>query len=216
MTDRHVRAREMLEEALLLLEGERSLGISFRMSDLPGLREEVAVCRLCQLCETRRQTVFGEGSPHADLMFIGEAPGAEEDRQGVPFVGRAGELLTKMIQAMGLTRDQVFIANVLKCRPPGNRDPETDEIESCRPYLLEQIRLIRPLVLCTLGAFAARTVIGSTASLSRLRGRSHLVEGTVVIPTFHPAYLLRQPRDKALAWEDLKHVMRELQKKKGP
>lgn len=206
-------ARELLDEALLSLEAVRMSGLQFLVQDLESLRTEVTSCRRCPLCETRNRTVFGEGHPQANLVFVGEAPGAQEDRQGKPFVGPAGELLTKMIAAIGLSRDDVFIANVLKCRPPGNRDPQPEEIESCRPFLLEQLRLLNPRVVCTLGAFASRTVIGSDQSLSRLRGRVHKMSEWPVIATFHPAYLLRRPEDKYSAWEDLKAVARELKKR---
>ncbi len=205
----------LLEEAVLRLDADRRTGVRFLSTDLNSLRKEVTTCERCELCDTRNKTVFGEGSPNAHLLLIGEAPGFQEDKQGQPFVGPAGELLTKMIQAIELTREGVFIANVLKCRPPGNQDPLPHQIESCRPFLQEQIRLIRPRVICTLGAFAARTVIGTDQSLSRLRGRIHLVEKTPLIATFHPAYLLRRPEDKFKAWEDLKTVKRELEKQPG-
>jgi len=152
----------------------------------------------------RRQVVFGVGNPDADLMFVGEAPGADEDIQGIPFVGRAGQLLTKMIQAIQLERDQVYIANVIKCRPPDNRNPEPDEIETCQPFLFRQIAAVRPKVIVALGSFAAKTLLKTQDSISRLRGRVYDFQGAKLIPTFHPSYLLRSPQFKREAWEDLK------------
>ena len=152
----------------------------------------------------RRQVVFGVGNPDADLMFVGEAPGADEDIQGIPFVGRAGQLLTKMIQAIQLERDQVYIANVIKCRPPDNRNPEPDEIETCQPFLFQQIAAVRPKVIVALGSFAAKTLLKTQDSISRLRGRVYDFQGAKLIPTFHPSYLLRSPQFKREAWEDLK------------
>jgi DNA polymerase len=178
--------------------------------DWEALREEALACTLCGLCETRTNVVFGEGDPAADLMFVGEAPGADEDRQGRPFVGRAGQLLTKMIEGMGMAREDVFIANVLKCRPPNNRDPAADEVEKCRPYLLRQIDHIEPKVICALGRHALRTLTGYTGGITKVRGRPMEFHGRIVIPTFHPAYLLRNPAAKRDAWEDLKAVLRLL------
>ena len=180
---------------------------------------QVKGCRKCSLCEARTQTVFGQGNSNARLVFVGEAPGFEEDKQGLAFVGRAGQLLTRMIAAMGLSRDGVFICNVLKCRPPGNRDPSADEILACSPYLYEQIRIIQPEVLVTLGAPATKTLLNTTQSIGKLRGRFHdyyvsgfAGEGPVIplMPTYHPAYLLRSPNEKKKAWEDLQMVMQHL------
>jgi DNA polymerase len=154
----------------------------------------------------RRQVVFGVGNPDADLMFVGEAPGADEDIQGIPFVGRAGQLLTKMIQAIQLERDQVYIANVIKCRPPENRNPEPDEIDMCQPFLFQQIAAVRPKVIVALGSFAAKTLLETQDSISRLRGRVYEFQGAKLIPTFHPSYLLRSPQFKREAWEDLKRA----------
>jgi DNA polymerase len=177
---------------------------------------QVKVCTKCGLAETRTHTVFGQGDPAARLVFVGEAPGFEEDRQGVAFVGRAGQLLTRMVAAMGLTRDEVFICNVLKCRPPGNRDPAADEILACSPYLMEQLQIIQPEVLVALGAPAAKTLLNTAQSIGKLRGRFHEyypsgMEGfgpsIPLMPTYHPAYLLRNPSEKAKAWEDLQMVM---------
>jgi DNA polymerase len=156
--------------------------------------------------------VFGVGNPSAELMFVGEGPGADEDVQGEPFVGRAGQLLTKMIEAMGFARSQVYIANVVKCRPPGNRDPEPDEIEACEPFLKAQIAAIRPRVIVALGRFAVQTLLRDTTPISRQRGRWREYEGVKLMPTFHPAYLLRNPAEKKPAWDDLQLVMKEFGK----
>jgi uracil-DNA glycosylase len=156
--------------------------------------------------------VFGVGSPHARLMFVGEGPGADEDRQGEPFVGRAGQLLTKMIEAMGYRREDVYIANVVKCRPPGNRNPEPEEMDACEPFLRAQIAAVRPSVIVALGKIAAQTLLRDTTPITRLRGRWSTYEGVKLMPTFHPAYLLRSPDEKRKAWEDLQLVMNELGK----
>ena len=167
-------------------------------------------CRRCKLHTLgRKQVVFGVGNPNADLMFVGEAPGADEDEQGIPFVGRAGQLLTKIIEAIGLTRDDVYIANVIKCRPPQNRNPEPDEVETCEPFLFRQIDVIKPKVIVALGKFGAQTLLRTDAPISRLRGRVHDFRGAKLIPTFHPAYLLRNPASKREVWEDMK-VARQL------
>jgi DNA polymerase len=172
---------------------------------LAGIREEIGDCTRCKLhTQGRTQIVFGVGNPNADLMFVGEAPGADEDIQGIPFVGRAGQLLTKMIEAMGFKRDDVYIANVLKCRPPGNRNPEPDEIATCEPFLFQQLASIEPQVVIALGAFAARTLLKTDAPISRLRGRVFDYRGAKLIPTFHPSFLLRSPANKREAWDDLK------------
>jgi uracil-DNA glycosylase len=155
----------------------------------------------------RTQIVYGVGNPSADVMFVGEAPGADEDIQGEPFVGRAGQLLTKMIEAMGFRRDEVYIANVLKCRPPNNRNPEPDEIEQCEPFLFRQIESIQPKVIIALGAFAARTLLKTNDPISRLRGRVYKYRGAQLIPTFHPSFLLRSPGYKREAWQDLKTAL---------
>jgi uracil-DNA glycosylase family 4 len=150
--------------------------------------------------------VFGSGNANADLMFVGEAPGSDEDEQGVPFVGRAGQLLTKIIEAIGLTRDDVYIANVIKCRPPGNRNPEPDEVATCEPFLFQQIDSIKPKVIVALGTFAAHTLLKTDVPISRIRGKLHDYRGAQLIPTFHPAYLLRSPERKREVWEDMKLV----------
>lgn len=177
-----------------------------RIARLTELSGQVAVCRLCKLAEGRNRTVFGSGNAAAELMFIGEGPGAEEDRQGLPFVGRAGELLTKIIEAIGKTRQEVYIANIVKCRPPGNRDPQPDEVAACRPYLEEQIALVQPAVLVALGRIAAQTLLGSDTPIGRLRGRWFTVQGVPTMVTYHPAALLRNPALKRPTWEDMQQV----------
>lgn len=179
--------------------------------ELEALKEEVLRCARCSLAKTRRNVVFGSGNPKAGLMFIGEAPGADEDAQGLPFVGRAGQLLTKIIEAMGLKREDVYIANILKCRPPNNREPQPDEISACEENVARQIDLIRPKVICTLGKFASQTLLKTTVPISSLRGNFRDYNGIKVMPTFHPAYLLRNPEDKKLVWGDMKKIMKELQ-----
>ncbi|MCR4374096.1 MAG: uracil-DNA glycosylase, partial [Acidobacteria bacterium] len=164
-------------------------------------------CTRCKLHTLgRQQVVFGVGNPNAELMFVGEAPGSEEDIQGVPFVGRAGQLLTKIIEAIGLRREDVYIANVIKCRPPANRNPEPDEVATCEPFLSRQIDIIRPRVIVALGTFAAHALLRTDAPISRIRGVVHEYRGAALIPTFHPAYLLRSPDRKRDVWEDMKKV----------
>lgn len=194
-----------------------SIDITARQSRLLTLDENmVRSCRKCGLCESRTQTVFGQGSATARLVFVGEGPGFEEDKQGLAFVGAAGQLLTKMITAMGLTRDEVYICNVVKCRPPGNRTPTPDEIQACNPFLREQLEIIAPEVIVALGAPASQTLLNTPTPIGRLRGRFHEYHlssqpgaGPIipVMPTYHPAYLLRTPGDKGKTWDDLKQVM---------
>ncbi len=172
---------------------------------LAAIRADIGECTRCKLHALgRHQIVYGVGSPTAGLMFVGEAPGADEDLKGEPFVGRAGQLLTKIIEAIGLTRDEVYIANVIKCRPPQNRNPEPDEVETCEPFLFRQIDAIGPKVIVALGTFAARTLLRTADPISRLRGRVFDYRGAKLIPTFHPAYLLRNPSSKREVWEDMK------------
>ncbi len=175
---------------------------------LAALRHEIGpACRRCKLHALgRRQVVFGVGNPQARLMFVGEAPGEDEDQQGEPFVGRAGQLLTKIIEAIGMTREQVYIANVIKCRPPGNRNPEPDEVATCEPFLFEQLGIIRPRIVVPLGKFAAQSLLQTTEPITKLRGRVFEWRGARLIPTFHPAYLLRNPPAKREVWEDMKKV----------
>jgi uracil-DNA glycosylase family 4 len=176
------------------------------------IREDIGDCTRCKLhAQGRTQIVFGVGNPNADLMFVGEAPGADEDIQGIPFVGRAGQLLTKIIEAIGLTRDQVYIANVIKCRPPGNRNPDPDEVETCEPFLFRQIDAIQPRVIVALGTFAAKALLKTQDPISRLRGRVYDFRGAKLIPTFHPAFLLRSPDRKRDVWDDMKKVRALLQ-----
>jgi uracil-DNA glycosylase family 4 len=177
---------------------------------LKAVRADIGDCTRCKLhAMGRRQIVFGVGNPEADLMFVGEAPGADEDIQGIPFVGRAGQLLTKIIEAIDLKREDVYIANVIKCRPPGNRNPEQDEVETCEPFLFQQIDLIKPKVIVALGKFAAQALLRTLDPISRLRGRVYNYRGAKLVPTFHPAYLLRNPASKRETWEDMK-VVRKL------
>jgi uracil-DNA glycosylase family 4 len=178
---------------------------------LLAIREDIGDCTRCRLAKQgRKQIVFGVGNPRAELMFIGEAPGADEDIQGEPFVGRAGQLLNNMIKAMGLSREEIYIANIIKCRPPGNRTPERDECETCSPFLMRQIAVIKPKAIVALGAIAAKTLLAINASMMELRGKWYDFRGTKLAVTYHPAFLLRDPRQKKEAWKDLQMVMKEL------
>jgi len=180
---------------------------------LLALREYTWVCTLCSdLAQTRKSVVFGSGNARADLVFVGEAPGHEEDIQGQPFVGKAGQLLTKIIESIGQSRESVFICNVLKCRPPGNRNPLPQEISNCTPFLKQQLALLKPKVICALGSFAAKTLLQSEQSISSLRGKFYDYEGAQLICTYHPAYLLRNPSEKRKVWEDMKMIRAKLQK----
>ena len=181
--------------------------------DLDSLRTEISGCKRCSLHKTRHNIVFGAGSPRAEIMFVGEAPGEDEDLQGLPFVGRAGQLLTKIIEAMGLKRSDVYIANILKCRPPNNRPPLPEEIEECEGILKKQIDVIRPKIICALGKFASQTLLRTETTISSLRGNFREYNGIKLMPTFHPAYLLRNPSDKKLVWQDMKKIMKELKLK---
>ena len=176
------------------------------------VREELGDCQRCKLAPGRQHIVFGTGNPDATLMFVGEAPGADEDRQGEPFVGAAGQLLTRMIQAMGFSRGDVYIANVLKCRPPQNRNPEPDEVAACEPFLRKQIEAVRPRMIVTLGKFAAQALLRETTPITRLRGNPREYQGIPVMPTYHPAFLLRDASRKKEAWEDLKAVVAALER----
>ena len=181
-----------------------------RAAALQIIRDEIGDCTRCALHKGRNKLVFADGDPNARLMFVGEGPGADEDAQGLPFVGKAGQLLNNMITAMGLKREQVYIANVVKCRPPGNRTPEPDEANTCTPFLFQQIDVVRPQVLVALGATAATYLLGRKQPLAGLRGRVHAFRGTQLIVTYHPAFLLRDPRQKKEAWADLQIAMKEL------
>ena len=181
-------------------------------SSLSKLQSAVEGCRECPLWKSRKNPVFGEGSPEAEVVFVGEAPGREEDLEGRPFVGTAGKLLTKMIQSIGLRREEVYIANVLKCRPPGNRDPYGEEVGKCSPHLRSQLEIIGPKVICALGTFAAQALLGTHSPISELRGRVFDYQGTKLIPTYHPAALIYHPKWKRGSWEDLKLLRRTLDK----
>lgn len=182
----------------------------------PATLEEVRAwlgdCRRCKLHEGRTSIVFGTGNPTARLVFVGEGPGRDEDLQGKPFVGLAGQLLTKIIQAMQLTREEVYITNIVKCRPPENRNPQPNEISACEPFLREQLRVIQPRIICALGTFAAQTLLQTDRKITALRGQFHEYEGIPLMPTYHPAYLLRNPNSKRDVWEDMKKIMEEYRK----
>ncbi len=180
-------------------------------NSLEELRAAIGDCQRCKLCSGRTHIVFGIGNPRAKLMFVGEGPGRDEDLQGEPFVGRAGQLLTDIItKGIGIKREDVYICNVVKCRPPENRNPEPDEVAACEPFLKKQIELVRPEIIVGLGKFAVQTLLKSNAPISKLRGKWHSYCGIKLMPTFHPAYLLRNPADKKLVWEDIKQVIKEL------
>jgi uracil-DNA glycosylase len=182
-------------------------------SNLEELRAAIGDCRRCKLCSGRTHLVFGVGNPRANLMFVGEGPGRDEDLQGEPFVGRAGQLLTDIItKGIGLRREDVYIANVVKCRPPDNRNPEPDEVAACEPFLKKQIELISPEIIVGLGKFAVQTLLQTKMPITKLRGNWHTYHGIKLMPTFHPAYLLRNPADKKLVWEDIKKVIKEMRR----
>jgi uracil-DNA glycosylase family 4 len=195
-------APEAFVPAPVLLDAEAD----GRSAELAALAATVAACTRCRLAEGRQKVVFGSGSPNADLMLIGEGPGAEEDRQGLPFVGAAGDLLTRIVQAIDMTREAVYIANVVKCRPPGNRDPQPDEVAACRGYLEKQIALIRPKVIVALGKVAAQALLGNDAPIGRMRGQWYSVQGIPTMVTYHPAALLRNAALKRPTWEDMQQV----------
>jgi len=177
---------------------------------LTRIRSDLGDCRRCKLCAQRRHIVFGQGDPKARIVFVGEGPGQDEDLAGEPFVGAAGQLLTRIIQAMGLSRQQVYICNIIKCRPPGNRTPEPDEIAACIPFVRRQLAAIAPAYICALGAVAARALLKTDLPIGKLRGRFHDYRGTPVMPTFHPAYLLRNPEQKRAVWQDVQQIMARL------
>ena len=210
----HLRFHQALGVRDLPLQGEPLGGPESALR-----RVEVASqgCTRCKLSQGRHTIVFGAGSPEARLVFIGEGPGEEEDRQGKPFVGRAGQLLTKMLESVGLTREEVYICNIVKCRPPGNRNPEPEEIAACAPYLAGQLAAIQPGVICALGTFAAQQLLRTREPISRLRGQMHRFGAAVVIPTFHPAFLLRNPGPsyRRQAYDDLKMLRREYDRVRG-
>jgi DNA polymerase len=221
------KARDIITDLKSYLEYLKEMGIGSlfasemkpeevlwsRTSTLEEVRKELGDCKRCKLHRTRRTIVFGEGNEKAKLMFIGEGPGYDEDVQGRPFVGKAGQLLTKIIQSIHLQREEVYIANIIKCRPPQNRNPEPDEIESCYPFLVKQIQSIQPDAICALGTFAAQTILRTGAKITALRGRIFELEGIKVFPTYHPAYLLRNPEQKREVWEDIRKVSEWIEKK---
>ncbi|MBF0216260.1 MAG: uracil-DNA glycosylase [Candidatus Omnitrophica bacterium] len=210
-----VEAEKMANSGeIFLREGaKRSSGVQAKgkkVDQLSAYRSQIMGCGLCRLAGTRTNFVFGEGSSKAAIMFVGEAPGADEDREGRPFVGRAGQLLTKIIESIGLTREEVYIANILKCRPPENRPPMPDEIAACRGYLEKQIEMVKPRIVCALGKSSTQALLNVETPISQLRGKSFDFNGVKVIPTFHPAYLLRNPEAKKEVWEDMRKIAKEL------
>jgi uracil-DNA glycosylase len=224
-------AAEFVKQTRQFLEAQQQLGLDFVPGDpevskrerpqterelllsgtltLDAIRQVLGECTRCKLHPHRTQIVFGVGDPRADLVFVGEAPGADEDAQGEPFVGRAGQLLTRMIEAIGLKRDEVYICNVLKCRPPNNRTPEADEIASCEPFLIAQLKAIKPKLICALGGVAVSSLLKTKTPLSKLRGAFHDYQGIPLLVTYHPAYLLRNPNEKKSAWQDLQTLQKE-------
>ncbi|MEK7337756.1 MAG: uracil-DNA glycosylase [candidate division NC10 bacterium] len=227
-TDPRDELRELVRATRIYLEAQRQLGLECIPAapvagpapagpphPLAAVRAGLGECPRCKLCRGRTQIVFGVGNPRAELVFVGEAPGAEEDAQGEPFVGRAGQLLTRIIQAIGLRREDVYICNIIKCRPPANRNPEADEIAACEPFLLKQLEAIRPKLICTLGGPAAQTLLKTKEPISRLRGRLFEFRGIPLLPTYHPAFLLRNPHEKKTVWQDMQLLQRELTRLTG-
>ena len=224
-TDPQQELREIAGQVRAYLAAQQELGVEHVEAHWPDspqrpaaaarptlqqVREELGECTRCKLHTGRTQIVFGVGNPQAKLVFVGEAPGADEDAQGEPFVGRAGQLLTKIIQAMGMQREDVYICNIIKCRPPNNRTPESDEILACQPFLLKQLRAIGPQFVCALGGPAAQTLLQTKEPISRLRGKFYDFHGIPLLPTFHPAYLLRNPHEKKTVWEDMKLLLQKM------
>ena len=197
-------------ETMATLEGWTGRPPGGGLESLTDIRDELGDCTRCDLSRKRTHIVFGEGNPQARLVFVGEGPGHDEDVTGRPFVGAAGQLLTRIIQAMGLEREDVYICNIIKCRPPGNRDPQPEEVAACSPFLWRQIRAIAPEVVCALGSVAGRFLLNTQTPISRLRGRFHDMDGIPVMPTFHPAYLLRNPEKKRETWNDIQQIMKKL------
>jgi DNA polymerase len=209
----HVRRQQLMGvERLRIAWPERLGGLPEPSLALTQVRQALGECTRCKLHKGRKTIVFGVGNPQAWLLFVGEAPGADEDQQGEPFVGKAGQLLTRIIEAMKLTREQVYICNIVKCRPPANRNPEPDEIAACEPFLLAQLQAIRPKLICVLGTVAAQTLLRTKEPISKLRGQFYDYHGIPVLPTFHPAYLLRNPLEKKTVWEDMKLLQRAYEK----
>ena len=225
--DSRAELREVVADVRAYLEAQRKLGLEYtdiqwpespappRLPTLTAVREELGECTRCKLHSYRTQIVFGVGNPKGRLVFVGEAPGADEDAQGEPFVGRAGQLLTKIILAMGMQREDVYICNIIKCRPPNNRTPESDEILACSPFLLKQLQAIGPQFICALGGPAAQTLLQTKEPISRLRGKFYDFHGIPLLPTYHPAFLLRNPYEKKTVWEDMKLLLREMERAGG-
>ncbi|MGA1790027.1 MAG: uracil-DNA glycosylase [bacterium] len=214
MRNESEKSKKILMDLKELLKAEQDAGLEWlrlpRHILGPSVLEKLGIslrnCTKCKLASSRSQIVFGEGNPRAKLLFIGEAPGAEEDRTGRPFIGKAGELLSRIIQAIDLSRDQVYISSIVKCRPPGNRTPEAEEIAACKPFLIQQIMAIQPVIICTLGSVATQGILNTQEPITKCRGQFHKYQGIYVMPTFHPAYLLRNPKDKKLVWEDMQKI----------
>ncbi|MFH1046560.1 MAG: uracil-DNA glycosylase [Candidatus Omnitrophota bacterium] len=222
MSEANKELRQIIRSIKTYMESEKLFGVEDfyhesaetvkESPSLTALERDVANCKLCPLHKTRKNPVFGQGNTKARLVFVGEAPGRDEDAQGLPFVGRAGELLTNIIKAMGLKRSDVYICNVLKCRPPENRQPLPEEIAACRQYLEQQLAFIQPQVVCCLGKFACLVMLGEETPITKLRGKFYERAGMKVMPTFHPAYLLRNPEAKKLVWKDMQQIMKELKR----
>lgn len=222
--DPQMELRQIVGELRATLEAQQQLGLEYvdarwpegpapaRPMTLEEVRQEMGECTRCKLHRHRTQIVFGVGNPKARLVFVGEAPGADEDAQGEPFVGRAGQLLTKIIEAMGMRREDVYICNIIKCRPPNNRTPESDEILACQPFLLKQLQAIGPQFICALGGPATQTLLQTKEAISRLRGKFYDFHGIPLLATYHPAFLLRNPHEKKTVWEDMKFLLREMQR----
>ena len=206
-----MRGETPLDNHLEVIQSPVEIKTLFRESlTLEEVIHELGDCRRCSLGGLRTNIVFGEGNPKAELVFVGEAPGGDEDIQGRPFVGRAGQLLTKIIEAMGLKRQDVYICNILKCRPPGNRNPKPEEINACEPFLIKQLKVIKPQVICALGTFSSHTLLKTDVPITVLRGKFHSYHGIQLMPTYHPAYLLRNPGAKKHVWEDVQKIMKLL------
>jgi len=221
--DPHQALSQIVDQLKAHLQYQKALGITAVFSQqktkvplsLDEIRREMGECTRCRLHKGRHHLVFGEGNPRALLVFVGEAPGRDEDLQGRPFVGKAGELLTRIIEAISLTRKEVYITNILKCRPPNNRDPKLDEISTCFPFLIKQLETIKPKIICALGTFAAQTILRTENKISSLRGFFHNYHDVMLMPTYHPAFLLRNPQFKKHVWEDMKMIKAEYKKAKS-
>jgi len=221
--DPHQALSQIVDQLKAHLQYQKALGITAVFSQqktkvplsLDEIRREMGECTRCRLHNGRHHLVFGEGNPRALLVFVGEAPGRDEDLQGRPFVGKAGELLTRIIEAISLTRKEVYITNILKCRPPNNRDPKLDEISTCFPFLIKQLETIKPKIICALGTFAAQTILRTENKISSLRGFFHNYHDVMLMPTYHPAFLLRNPQFKKHVWEDMKMIKAEYKKAKS-